>query len=115
MKLIFQHGDGRLLPAGDVVRPVQRGAQAGILCFTRNRPATASDNNTTSTVISFDMVPALKTLTAGRTYQPEEHRCHEINQRGKIHPAATSEINVATITTRAAARLRHGTGCKTAT
>ena len=58
------------------------------------------------------MVPALKTLTAGRTYQPEEQRRHEINQRGKIHPAATSEINVATITTRAAARLRHGTGCK---
>lgn len=30
MKLIFQHGDGRLLPVGDVVRPVQRGAQAGV-------------------------------------------------------------------------------------
>ncbi|ETC16641.1 hypothetical protein CFSAN004345_00355 [Salmonella enterica subsp. enterica serovar Typhimurium var. 5- str. CFSAN004345] len=30
MKLIFQHGDGRLLTAGDVVRPVQRGAQAGV-------------------------------------------------------------------------------------
>ncbi len=33
MKLIFQHGDGRLLFTGDVVRPVQRSAQAGIFVF----------------------------------------------------------------------------------
>ncbi|WP_248836196.1 hypothetical protein [Escherichia coli] len=38
MKLIFQHGDGRLLPAGDVVRPVQRGAQAGVLCSPETAP-----------------------------------------------------------------------------
>ena len=33
MKLFFQHGDGRLLFTGDVVRPVQRGAQAGLFMF----------------------------------------------------------------------------------
>lgn len=33
MKLIFQHGDGRLLFTGDVIRPVQRGAQAVIFVF----------------------------------------------------------------------------------
>ena len=38
MKLIFQHGDGRLLPAGDIVRPVQRGAQAGVFMLRQKQP-----------------------------------------------------------------------------
>lgn len=78
MKLIFQHDDGRLLPTGDIVCPVQRGAQLAFSCFARNRPATASDNNTTSTIISFDMVPAPQNadgrpyVSAGKTATPQD-------------------------------------------
>ncbi|OLW62311.1 hypothetical protein Y071_15330 [Salmonella enterica subsp. enterica serovar Infantis str. CVM N20078] len=38
MKLIFQHGDGRLLFTGDVIRPVQRGAQAGVFMLRQKQP-----------------------------------------------------------------------------
>ncbi|SPW89552.1 Uncharacterised protein [Escherichia coli] len=82
MKLIFQHGDGRLLPVGDVVRPVQRGAQAGVFMLRQKQPRhrqVITTQPAQSSVLTW--FPPLKTLTAGRTYQPEEHRRHEVNQR----------------------------------
>ncbi len=93
MKLIFQHGDGRLLTAGGVA-PCPAGAQVAFSCFARNRPVTAGDNNTTST-ISFDMVPAPQDADDRPYASAGKQRRHKINQRGKNPPGGNQRINAA--------------------